>query len=259
MQSTHFGHRRGFTLIEILVVIFIIALLAAILFPVFSRAREKARATTCMSNMQQLGMAFQQYTQDSDRRYPGAGQYQKWGNGGHWVSGITSATQGIADSGPPYTPTGVGADLEDGALYRYVRSEAVYRCPSAQDGDVKKLTYSMNCAIAGMSDVRLRTPTEIILLVDEAHNNDGFFYTESANSTDSITDIHNGAGNILFCDGHVKAYTNGQYPLVSSTGGDTAAQNLKKSLTGIPRFYDSGFGANGYYTGAPAFGSCASP
>jgi len=56
----------GFTLIELLVVIAIIAILAAILFPVFAKAREKARAITCISNMKELGLAFMMYAQDYD-------------------------------------------------------------------------------------------------------------------------------------------------------------------------------------------------
>ncbi len=267
MKHTYNFKRSGFTLIEILVVIGIIALLAAILFPVLSRARESARSKVCLSNLQQLGLAFQQYVQDAGRRYPGAGEFQKWGNGGHWVSGVNSATEVLAGNNPPFplSATNPSAYVDKGALYPYVRSEAVYHCPSVKDGDIKKVTYSMNCAIAGMNDVRLRTPTEIILLVDEAHNNDGFFYTESGNSTDAITDIHNGAGNLLFTDGHVKSYTNGQYHLVSSTGGNAAAQALKKSLTNVPRFYDKAFGPNGYYVGQldsggkPILGSCLNP
>lgn len=64
--------RVGFTLIELLVVITIIAILAAILFPVFSRARKKARQTTCMSNQKQIGLGFQQYIQDYDEIFPPA-------------------------------------------------------------------------------------------------------------------------------------------------------------------------------------------
>src|SRR5580692_9326501 len=61
--------RFGFTLIELLVVIAIIALLAAILFPVFSQAREKARQAMCLSNLYQIGLAMLQYTQDNDEHY----------------------------------------------------------------------------------------------------------------------------------------------------------------------------------------------
>lgn len=61
-----FARKRGFTLIELLVVIAIIAILAAILFPVFARAREKARQTSCLSNLKQLGMATEMYCQDYD-------------------------------------------------------------------------------------------------------------------------------------------------------------------------------------------------
>src|SRR6059058_2594607 len=63
--------RRGFTLIELLVVIAIIAILAAILFPVFAKAREKARATSCLSNTKQLGAGLLMYIQDYDERMPG--------------------------------------------------------------------------------------------------------------------------------------------------------------------------------------------
>lgn len=58
--------RHGFTLIELLVVIAIISILAAILFPVFARARENARRTSCMSNLKQINLGLLQYTQDSD-------------------------------------------------------------------------------------------------------------------------------------------------------------------------------------------------
>ncbi|MEZ8220858.1 prepilin-type N-terminal cleavage/methylation domain-containing protein [Candidatus Fervidibacteria bacterium JGI MDM2 JNZ-1-D12] len=61
---------RGFTLIELLVVIAIIAILAAILFPVFSQAREKARQSSCLSNTKQIALSISQYTTDYDERFP---------------------------------------------------------------------------------------------------------------------------------------------------------------------------------------------
>ena len=65
---------RGFTLIELLVVIAIIAILAAILFPVFAQAREKARGAACLSNVKQLGLALQMYAQDYDETLPNNAQ-----------------------------------------------------------------------------------------------------------------------------------------------------------------------------------------
>jgi prepilin-type N-terminal cleavage/methylation domain-containing protein/prepilin-type processing-associated H-X9-DG protein len=74
--------KQGFTLIELLVVIAIIAILAAILFPVFAHAREKARQTVCLSNERQIGMSVLQYVQDYDEHYPASidGQYVYWEN-----------------------------------------------------------------------------------------------------------------------------------------------------------------------------------
>src|SRR5947208_2216088 len=64
------SHRSGFTLIELLVVIAIIAILAAILFPVFAQAREAARQTSCASNMRQMSLALRMYSQDNDENFP---------------------------------------------------------------------------------------------------------------------------------------------------------------------------------------------
>src|SRR3978361_1951717 len=97
--------RMGFTLIELLVVIAIIAILAAILFPVFAKVREKARQTACLSNEKQLGMALMQYTQDNDEFYP-FGNNIPWGGGAGWA----------------------------GVVYPYVKSEKVYLCPDDATG-----------------------------------------------------------------------------------------------------------------------------
>ena len=72
---------KGFTLIELLVVIAIIAILAAILFPVFAQVREKARQTTCASNQKQIGLGFLQYVQDYDEHFPSEQDGgNPWGN-----------------------------------------------------------------------------------------------------------------------------------------------------------------------------------
>jgi len=84
--------KNGFTLIELLVVIAIISILAAILFPVFARARENARRASCMSNLKQMGLAMMQYTQDYDESYPYAQSSGMGANpaGGNWSLGTDS-------------------------------------------------------------------------------------------------------------------------------------------------------------------------
>lgn len=100
MKSKH-----GFTLIELLVVIAIIAILAAILFPVFSQARESARRTSCLSNMKQLGLAFMQYQQDYDESMPAPYYFI-------------------------FNPPSMGAQGGwGGGIYPYVKSPGVYACP----------------------------------------------------------------------------------------------------------------------------------
>src|ERR671937_508051 len=81
--------QRGFTLIELLVVIAIIAILAAILFPVFGRAREQARKTACASNLKQIGLGFAQYSQDYDECNP----HDAWAYGDGSVASNPSGDQ----------------------------------------------------------------------------------------------------------------------------------------------------------------------
>lgn len=166
-RSRRFNEQRGFTLIELLVVIAIIAILAAILFPVFARARENARKSSCMSNMKQLGLAVLQYNQDYDEKYP-TGLQQNW-----W----------------------------DVTWYRivqpYVKSEQVFRCPSDPVGTSSvnwagpRLSYASNGLMAdrgrgweviglmGMSQswmgntvvnmASVNRPAETVLMSEKAH------------------------------------------------------------------------------------------
>ena len=104
---------KGFTLIELLVVIAIIAMLAAILFPAFQTVREKARATSCLSNMKQMGLGFAQYEQDFD-------EYVPCGVGG------TSHGEGWANM-----------------VYPYLRNAQVYLCPD-DTGVGDQVSYGVN-------------------------------------------------------------------------------------------------------------------
>jgi prepilin-type N-terminal cleavage/methylation domain-containing protein/prepilin-type processing-associated H-X9-DG protein len=106
--------RKGFTLIELLVVIAIIAILAAILFPVFAQAREKARQSTCLSNLKQLGLGTGMYTQDYDETYVCAELYA---NG-------TGAL--VRPPGGTKCWAGTWANL----LYPYVKNVGVFGCLS---------------------------------------------------------------------------------------------------------------------------------
>src|SRR6187200_480702 len=96
---SRFIRQRAFTLIELLVVIAIIAILAAILFPVFAQARDKARQASCLSNLKQIGAAVMMYGQDYDERMPATCNYGRgwtWFNkqlgGGCAQAGITAST-----------------------------------------------------------------------------------------------------------------------------------------------------------------------
>ena len=112
-----FKQRSGFTLIELLVVIAIIAILAAILFPVFAQAREKARQASCLSNMKQVGTAFTMYLSDFDSVYPTCD------NDKAKISGRPP---------DPETPDANGPEERDWHIVTqpYIKNFAVMRCPS---------------------------------------------------------------------------------------------------------------------------------
>jgi prepilin-type N-terminal cleavage/methylation domain-containing protein/prepilin-type processing-associated H-X9-DG protein len=126
--------RAAFTLIELLVVIAVIAILAAILFPVFAQARDKARQATCLSNLRQIGLAQHLYLQDYDERLPDACSYGR--APAHFDSqlftqvcgqdGITLATPIDTLLEAPQNPPRFIQDL----LYPYVRNKQLWFCPS---------------------------------------------------------------------------------------------------------------------------------
>ncbi len=125
--------RAGFTLIELLVVIAIIAILAAILFPVFAKAREKARQTTCLSNEKQIGLATLQYIQDYDESYYGHRWNCNNSGGGGAVDICGGYQDGSAPGGSKLVAAASGSEKRYFwcfILYPYVKSMGVFTCPS---------------------------------------------------------------------------------------------------------------------------------
>lgn len=108
-DRTSFRQRGGFTLIELLIVIAIIAILAAILFPVFLQAREKARQTRCLNNLKQVAIAVMAYCQDYDDRFPNSGA--SWGTASFWWSQNQSTLAHVL-------------------LEPYLKNAAIFGCPS---------------------------------------------------------------------------------------------------------------------------------
>ena len=129
---------RGFTLIELLVVIAIIAILAAILFPVFTKAKEAARCTTCVSNMRQIADAVLMYTDNSNGRLPNCKYHGRiW-----WI-----LEQGGSTTDPG---TNAGPYLQDLVGRKYIKNQAVWLCPSMN----KSQFWSQNPnALTGAKDI----------------------------------------------------------------------------------------------------------
>jgi prepilin-type N-terminal cleavage/methylation domain-containing protein/prepilin-type processing-associated H-X9-DG protein len=179
--------RRGFTLIELLVVIAIIAILAAILFPVFARAREKARQTSCLSNVKQLMLGVMMYTQDYDEVYPG-----------------------YYNPDPPNV-----ADQWFELLEPYVKNEQIFICPSDQNRDpgygwnYRFISYGWRDPGNAVGDPfttlgTVEYPSETIILAD-AHN----YYVRGPGTSHTSywpKARHNGGANFGLADGHAKWY-----------------------------------------------------
>jgi len=192
---------KGFTLIELLVVIAIIAILAAILFPVFARARENARRSSCQQNIRQIGLAIKQYLSDYDESFP--------------------QVSVLAGPDTSLTPWG-WAD----ACQPYVRNTQLFQCPSdsAQPGpgaftgsDANYTDYFYNSKLSGQNESALQYIASTVMLGDGTPGNatlaaDGepasgdIAAIEQAGTSTGVgaATRHLDGANYAFADGHVK-------------------------------------------------------
>lgn len=209
METYRIGRLKGFTLIELLIVIAIIAILAAILFPVFSRVREKARQASCLNNLKQIALTVLQYVQDYDETFP---------------MGIYATTNALNQ---PCAVTLMSA------IEPYVKNKQIYQCPSeptaleidkgfrdfglrgGECGGFQFLSYGYNFAIfergryLGLKPVPpIRLP-EVAFPIETAMSYDGNlgylgcgFYPGST----PLQGHHNSKANTNFVDGHAKVF-----------------------------------------------------
>ena len=211
--------RRGFTLIELLVVIAIIAILAAILFPVFARAREKARQTSCLSNVKQMMLAWNMYAQDYDEM----------------------SNRYAAYTAPAVVIPVGGRDYWFELLNPYVKNSQIFSCPSYRNTNVTSggssaphpdfpdgVNYGYNTYAVQIALGDMNSPAQLGIIADGQNN-----YWRICRFTDSdptnhylwATTRHNGGSNVGFADGHAKwvriGYARGQImPMSSPVYGD---------------------------------------
>lgn len=221
------NHRpAGFTLIELLVVIAIIAILAAILFPVFSRVKKKAYQTTCLSNLKQIGLAFQMYASDwEDLLPPGSLGYFNWTYS--WNTG---------DPPPPFLKDNLKATVA--ALYPYMKNYDMWFCyldvwqnegtevfGTPARAEAGEISYSF-CTqwdttwndidnqwdqdplcpdIMSPGEITGRAPAEQGLMIDNG-------LPGTASSDSALYEFaHTLGSNVVFLDGHAKYLAWGHY------------------------------------------------
>ena len=189
--------KSAFTLVELLIVVAIILILAAILFPVFARRHTESPRSSCQSNLKQIGLGFLQYTQDYDEVFP-----------------RTKVFNLSASLPPSYAQPFGWAD----ALQPYLKSTQIFQCPSGQmnaetDGVKRGFTdYWMNSRFSGAALKNVASPTITLLSGDGDETQGDARYAISAlpqswrTAENSPVKRHLEVGNYLFADGHVKSF-----------------------------------------------------
>jgi len=219
------GRFDGFTLIELLVVIAIISILAAILFPVFARARENARRASCMSNLKQIGLAMMMYVQDYDEHYAPSviGTFRD----------TSTYTTGAACAGLPCAQYYASDGINTGkymswmdVLHPYTKSVQIYQCPS-QTLDLAP-SYGYSAYINGwtfsgynyqpITMAAVPRPSEVVMFMDDHYyySNYAYVYANYGGwkgyglyvGASYVGDVrfapHMEGANFTFADGHVK-------------------------------------------------------
>jgi len=217
MQNNTFTHTQkkglasAFTLIELLVVIAIIAILAAILFPVFARARENARRSSCQSNLKQIGLACFQYTQDYDEmlvpnfRQYGPGTFTMWNK---LVQPYAKSTQIFSCPSSDIQPHFDFGDTPPSEANAYGR-------PWYFDQDISsaKLSNVAGTIFAGEGTNRLISTADMTIGAEPMGSR-------------KVLYRHLDTANFLFCDGHVKALNKGAAETFGATEGGVATTSI---------------------------------
>ncbi len=237
MKLTFFPrtHRaqNGFTLIELLVVIAIIALLAAILFPVFGRARENARRSSCLNNMKQIGLATLQYIQDNDSYYPlqnGASipDFMSPGTVAQKMNYLLQMSPYVKNTATYVCPSGVPFPDAVGCGGSCIKPTAVSNTTYVTNGVVMHIYDGTVNFQRAFQEAAIPNSAEIILLQEFAFNTNSMLQRPRPNfisgttyrydywhaaapysgvtcdNNECLSDHHFDGGNLLFCDGHAK-------------------------------------------------------